>query len=457
MTSLYNHSASPPAPVISAPWLALIIAIVVTGLCFAVSDDLLLLTIAFVALTLVAALLGRLNILHPFTWYVPIYCLYSISMALLVLNGLLPDRGSLPRTLLVEWVALVAFLVGVGPGTYKPAYNDVTILRLEYSSWLVYGISFVMTAMFLYGIVHGGLTDKFQVIHSFWGRFDPAFSILAAAYAVLLAVSFSAGKLPLQLIGWTMLWNILAFMIGGQRAFIFRIVLITLVMFHALYRRLNSRFLFLIAITGLVMSPILQDLKNVLIRQDTIQVDLQNPVLRVLGDELLSASDNLRFLIQEGVPQYFYGETLLWDLRQVVTLSAFANDKSVAPAPTIYFNNTFYPEVVARGGGRGFTLVGEGYMNFGVAGAAIWYLGLGMFIRFLYRRACRNVLWLVTYSLAMPLTIYVTRADLSNLISPFLKHIALPLLVICSLQRAPLGAAGKALKLRLRVQPVFPA
>jgi oligosaccharide repeat unit polymerase len=433
---------------VSVHWFTLMAAIAVTGWCFATSDDLTVLVCAFAGLAVVAFALGRLDLLHPFTWYVPPFCLYSISLPLLALLDVMPDLGSLPETLFVEWLALVAFVLSVGPARYKQAYRAGSIASLEEPAWLVFGVSLLGAGLFVFGIWHDGLTDKYQVLQSFWGRFDPAFSTLSLAYGVLLAIRFSRGKLPWALMAGTLLWNALAFAVGGQRAFIFRTLLITLILFHVLYRRLSTRVLAMVAAAGLIAMPVLQDLKNVLVAEQKASVEMVDPVVRVLGDELLTASDNLQFLIDKGEDKRFHGETLLWDLQQIFRIRMLESDASMGPSPTMYFNRTYYPTVVALGGGRGFTFAGEGYMNFGAPGAALWYLGLGLLLRALYRKASSSIPWLVMYVSSIPLTIYVTRADFSGLVSPFLKHIALPLLVIYAIHRLAHGGRSQQMKPR---------
>jgi len=69
-------------------------------------------------------------------------------------------------------------------------------------------------------------------------------------------------------------------------------------------------------------------------------------------------------------------------------------------------------------------------MNFGAAGVVLWFVLLGGFVGYLYRQSARNLIWLTMYIVTMPLVVYITRADFSNLLSQFGKHIALPVVAI---------------------------
>ncbi len=69
-------------------------------------------------------------------------------------------------------------------------------------------------------------------------------------------------------------------------------------------------------------------------------------------------------------------------------------------------------------------------MNFGAAGVVLWFVLLGGFVGYLYRQSARNLVWHTMYIVTMPLVVYVTRADFSNLLAQFGKHVALPVAAI---------------------------
>lgn len=436
-------------------WTVLVVAMLASGAMILSFDALWAGVVSMALVTVVAVLVVRAEILHPYTWFLPSFFLYSCSLPILVLLETRPDQGGLQDMALLEWIAMCAFTVVVGPARPRIRLNPAGVLNLGLPSWWLFVTSWALTAMYVAGIWLAGYTGKYQIALStaWFVRLDPAFSVLALVFAVLLANALMRGRRPWILVLFTIAWNTAVFTVNGERDYVFRILWITIFMVHVLYRRLGWRTLALIAAGLLLLIPPLEDLKNVAVTERPIEVTLENLLVRFLSDEFLTASENLRLLVQDNPwPDLLWGRTLWWDLKQVAySGSLFPTAPRVAPVGL--FNEMFFPSVVAAGGGRGFSLVGEGYMNFGVAGAAIWYAGLGLFVRYLYRKGAGDVLWLIAYVVTMPLVVYVTRADLANLISQFGKHILLPLGVIYLCKHTPLAGLRRKQRPRWRVEP----
>lgn len=382
-----------------------------------------------------AFLLGRLELLHPYTWYIPPFFLYSASVPSLVAAGVRPDRGSLHETAVTQWIALAVFLFAVG-ARHRPSTRlyRKPLPPVHTSSTIIYGTFFGLSGLYMFGIWSLGLTTKYAIAASSspFLRLNAAFSLMTFAFAVLLADAFSRRSIPWWLIASTLGWIAIAFVYSGERALLFRVLWVVLFLFHALYRRLSAGELTAVAACGLLLVSFLAHYKATHLEEEDMRVSATSPTIDaafvtsiIFPDEFVTASENLQTLIEGSPWPPFFGETLWWDLRQTLLVGV-----RVGPAPTSVYNNHFFPEVVERGGGRGFTLVGEGYMNFRLAGAALWYLLLGLFVRFLYRKSARNTMWLVIYIMMMPIIVYATRADFSNIISPFAKHMLLPAIVI---------------------------
>ena len=92
-----------------------------------------------------------------------------------------------------------------------------------------------------------------------------------------------------------------------------------------------------------------------------------------------------------------------------------------------WFNETFFS---ADRAGQGFTLVGEGYINFGYFGIIILFIFVGLLIKFLYLKSNKNIYWFPIYLLSIPTFMYSIRADLANIISPLFSQIITTILII---------------------------
>ncbi len=382
-------------------------------------------------LTVSALVLSRVDLLHPYTWYSPFFFLYGVSTPSLVWLGIKEDISSLHETVIMEWLALCSFLLAVGQLKKRRQDSPKPIPEIEKPAWFLFLTMLAVSGIYLAYVWRTGLTSKFEIIlsTSLPGRLNPAFSVLALAYGILLAISLARKQIPWALLVFVIAWHLLSFLITGERAILLRVLWITFLLVHTLYRRIPNRVLAIVASCGLLLLPVLQELKNVLIRDTPVSVSLATPFVSVLGDEFLTGSENLQTVIQNPPRHYYWGETLWWDVKQAFLLG-FLLPSGTGPSPTLRFNEEFFPDVVAQGGGRGFTLVGEGYMNFGAAGVVLWFVLLGGFVGYLYRQSARNPVWLTMYIVTMPLVVYITRADFSNLLSQFGKHVALPMLAI---------------------------
>ena len=69
-------------------------------------------------------------------------------------------------------------------------------------------------------------------------------------------------------------------------------------------------------------------------------------------------------------------------------------------------------------------------MNFGAVGVILWFLLLGLLVRFLYSKSAYNIYWLIVYVLSIPVIVFSTRGDFSILLAQFGKHVLIPLLII---------------------------
>jgi oligosaccharide repeat unit polymerase len=398
--------------------------------------------IGLALLTGTALIVTRLDILHPYTWFSPFFFLYSASVPALIWMGVRPDIGSLQETVLMEWIALSVFLVVVGPSQKQMRISPASVNNVNAPSWFLFILSLGTSALYLIHLWSSGLTSKFEIALSsdLILHLDSIFSVLTLVFAVLLAKFLIHKRFPWMLILFTIGWMVFAFFLSGERDFVFKTLWVTLFLVVLLYRRISRVALVAMAICGLILVPILGDLKNILLREGPVSIHIPNPANLLFADEFVSASENLQLLIQKSPLPFYPGETLLWDLEQTF-LPGFLFRSG--PAPTTQFNLLFFPEVFEQGGGRGFTLVGEGYMNFGAVGVALWYLLLGLFVRYLYSKGSCNFMWLIIYIVSMPIIVYATRADFSNILSPFIKHMVLPVIVILIGERLVIGCKWK--------------
>jgi len=367
-------------------------------------------------------------------WYTPLFFLYSTAYPVLVWLGQRPEKGPIKDVLLLEFLALCAFLLGVGSSQVRTVNLRPLPSASVKAGWAILIATGVGCLYFIWTVYAAGLASARQIVGrtSLFQKFGFTFPVFALAYGTLLCDSFVARRshaVRWALVAGANTLNLLSLLVLGQRADLLRILWITTVVLHLGDRRFGRRVMIISASTLLILLPGITALKNALVRGGDAEHPRTNTALEVLQTEFVSASENLAELLGRLGSTRLYGETVLWDLAQLMRPALIYQERSTR-TPTNWFNDLVYPDVFRSGGGQGFTLVGEGYINFGPAGVFIWFLGFALFTRFLYVRAGHGVAWLSMYVVAMPLLAYVTRADFSNLLSQFLKHVCLPLAAI---------------------------
>lgn len=417
-------------------WMMILILITILSFIIIVTKDTFIGILSFIIVTITVMVKVRLELLHPFTWFVPLFMLYSISYPLLVYMEQIPDNGYTFQVILLEWFALIAFIITIGPKRGKIIPFKMPLRNFKFILQMLLIITFLFTCIYILYIYSNGLSSKYEISlsNSVFIKFGSFFSIFTLVYAIYISNEMIKNKsLSTKIIILSTIWIVLAFLISGERDFLYRHVLITIFLIDTIYKRIPKVKLAIYGLIGMLSIPILGGLKNILVSNKSLEPFTLPTISEILSGEFISASRNLGVLLSNSNQwQFFMGETLWWDFKRVFVPQFLSNSDILSPVG--WFNNSFYMGLVNRGGGQGFTMVGEGYMNFGLIGVIIWFVILGLIIKFLYMKSFKSILYLVSYITFIPIIIYSIRADLSNLISPLISQIIIPILIIVILR-----------------------
>lgn len=372
--------------------------------------------------------LSKMDPLHPYTWFAVPFYLYSISYPTVVkLTGVAPS-ASLDTTLLLQWMALVTVMIVVGvPRKKNLKFNIKPLYHMNIVAWPIYLASLLISSASIIYIYQSGLSTKKQISldNSIYTELASFFSILIVSYTLLVAHSLLIKKrLPWKLMAFTAGFMFLTLLINGERDPFLRVVLSSVCLVHYLHMRLSMKALLAGGIVLVLLTAQMAQLKNSAVASDRIFNRHESMLVNVFNSEFSSASSNLRILLEEQDRSwsYFYGETYVWDIKRTLLIERMN--------ATAWFNQTYYSRSFQRGGGYGFTLVGEGYINYGAPGVVFLFIAVGLLLKFLYIRSTRHVIWFIIYVLSIPVIIYSIRGDLSVLMSYFTKHILLSLGII---------------------------
>lgn len=152
-------------------------------------------------------------------------------------------------------------------------------------------------------------------------------------------------------------------------------------------------------------------------------------LLQFFGTEFRTGGQNLFIAIANFPSNYEYlGVTQLSSNLSRAMLPGFLFDPFFQTS-LIWFNAEFYPDLVARGGGAGMSLVAEGYMAGGIPGVLGYFFCFGLLFNAILNLSSFSRLGRVTVSMLVPIVIFAMRADTTNLFSQSFKFVVVPVLI----------------------------
>jgi hypothetical protein len=424
-------------------WLVLIAATLAsTGF-----DDLTVRIAIFVSIAAGAIYMVRADLGNPVTWFVPVFGLYSLSAPLVyLLEHGAGDRAIVSSAVWLETLALVAFVLGQGRlngGALRkdgpPVRNvDTTFRRL--AVWLrpLFLASFCITAVFVSFVFRTDFGSKQELVRSDSPLFKLQFGfslLLLAWFGLMVARLIRTQRVPWG--GWFAgaAWFGVASVLSSERDLLLRFGLISVVLWHFFVRPLRTWQVAMGGVLGIALVGLLGVWK---LQKATGHGTVSAHALleNTLRGEFHSASDNLIVLLdgfEAGSVEYKLGETFADDFGRVFASSSIFGDRDAMQNGASWFNRTFFESRYLRGGGRGFSLVAEGYLNFGPVGVVGLFLLLSLALGGLHRRTS-SVSGGLLYALIVPGVVYAIRMDVSVLLSYSVKQIAAPavLMTVCS-------------------------
>lgn len=369
--------------------------------------------------------------------------LYSLTEPIRVVRGLSSfNLVNVEYTMIIQIVALIFFYIGYywSQGGKGNKYGIILTEKHKQAAWLItiMGISMVLVYLVGTGAFSGLSKSEVSLMKSSnqWvSSFAFGFKFLSVGLITLFIIYIKRKYKRKSL---TMFFTILLIyfslsMLIGERGEIFMLVLSLIIISHYRVKRISSLLFIPLAFIGYFLFTTMNYLKGVPVYK-MIPYFFENVQwiwYTDLRGEFQSAARNL-FVLVEHVPgniDYLYGTTFLSAISNFIPSSIWPNRPSSAIG---WFNNTFFPGVRESGGGRGFSLIGEGYANFGVIGVCALFFVLGIVCKFLYNkvRYTASDLWMVAYASFIPILIYCIRADVTNMTSQFLKGGVIVFLII---------------------------
>jgi oligosaccharide repeat unit polymerase len=415
-------------------WICVFINIYISGILIFLVNNIWISILAIAFMCIFSMFIVNIDILHPYTWLAPFYMLYSISNPILIMSGevVIPGYDMLYDTMALQWLAFSVLIIVIGPRAMKFDLDLSMLKSTEKISKMILIFSTIISGIFLMYIIESGFQSKYQVKlnSSFLDKFSTGYLIFTVASACYLAYMFSIKrKVPYLFLLFSLVWTFMAVIFFGERDIFLRQIWMIFFVAYYFYKKMSNKLVAIYGVAGLFSVQVLASLKNFAMRGSVYSYEYNIWYMRIFNSEFVAAARNLQtMLIGFDNWHLWWGQTILVSIERIFLPKSILSGFS--ESATRLFNNFFFPELVARGGGNGFSLVAEGYMNFGVLGVIAWFMFLGLFLKYIYRKANSNAMWLIIYILTMPLVIYVLRADFTNLFSQFTKYILIPVVLI---------------------------
>lgn len=382
------------------------------------------------------------DFLHPYVWYLGAHTLYSTAYPILYTLNLRTNRSFSPEPLFMSAIAVLTFVLIVptyhnrGEIIQKPVGKSGLNKTLLHVMTVVIFLSAVAIRMI-------GFSGK-RDIYSNSEFFTAVLSLVLIyiyVYIIDTCVSLCNGeKLNRLLLVEILIATLSITLITGERDLTLRLLLI-LIMVLFYFQRIKRRTLIILIVGFVFIIPLSWQFKYYFSTGVITQRSTDNGIIGIiynfLSGEFESASRNLQLLVNnaEVTKGIMQGKTFISDITRIF---GFGPNSSVH-----WYQSTFFP---TSGSGQGFTLIGEGYINFGILGVVIVYCIVGCMIKVLYKNYRKDVYRMYMYFCSIPIFIYANRADLANIFSPLVRHVILSAVLYYFLkQRIKIGENNKVI------------
>lgn len=404
----------------------LILTIIIVSLIIFMTNSIINHIFSLICFVIVLALINRFDFMHPSIWFGFFLLLYSIAHPVLYYLGDLKAMANGYNSLgiKISWIALAMFSLSVGltdgkKYTLNSQKNQRKLLYLIDSANILYFISSLSMIFIMLYIYTSGIQTKTDIfltssIHSLVALVSTVFvlsSLIIYSYNRIVL-----NKRDIKKLIFLFIISSLFYLFTGERDVLFKLILsVTLINFSLGY--LKKKHFIVVSTSALLLIPIIL---NFGIRGGTYNPDLNitsnsslvSFISTFLGSEFSSASLNTQVIVQSfNSSDYMFFKPFLSAFLEFPMLPNLTGFRSIQ-----WYYETYYPTRQA-GSGVGFTLVGEGYISYGIVGVMIWFMLIGLILKFFYKHSKNDILVFLIYILIIPIVIYSNRASLLVIIS----------------------------------------
>lgn len=386
------------------------------------TNNIILDIISFIILVIGAVKIAKFDFAHPYVWYSFVFMLYSVSYPILYLNNMTYDVYFYSKELMFsQWLALATFLLVVGPK--KVDYSRLNLLKTKtITSKYILILTSIILIFTIIEISTGGYSHKSDIHSS--GSFVVSLGFRAVLIFLLLytinltanAIRMKKLDLRLSLYVGSIIFFIVFF--SGERDLLIRFFVIIFFVYYIFIKDSKlSKELILLGLLSLSLIPILKQYKYFGLTGEKIQSE-SNFLFSFLTSDFMSASKNMQILLLDETSEgKFKGATFLSAITRTFNLDKLLDLDIISSSQ--WYNQNYFG---LNRSGQGFTIVGDGYVNFGFIGIVVLFVIIGFLLKFIYLQSNKGIYHFTFYILSIPIFMYAIRADLANILSPLIKQ-----------------------------------
>lgn len=363
----------------------------------------------------------KYDLKHPLVLFLTVFILYQIAFPILNTRGIIVYENVTmnDKYYITNWLATASFIVFFGK-LVKVNYDsnkihsdiNVNIIKIIY---IVIALIAISGSIY---IIMKGYNSKYEIAQ---GK-SVILTLGDMAYTTLssLTLYFFVGRniKSKSKISWgiaTFLLLLFGVFTFGERNYIFDYVVV-LTIYYFTFKKIELHKIILLGIACVVLLELSSTLKMLWTSNKyKYNNNNLNYIEKFLNSDFASAGFNFNYLLNNCETK-FYGKTYIYDF-----LSPIDDIVPVAKkySPTKWYQNEYWRD---RKTGLGFSILGEGYLNFGIIGIAIEMFLLARMIKYMYLISNKNSYYYVLYLGFTTLAMYSSREALGNIISPFFKY-----------------------------------
>jgi len=352
------------------------------------------------------------NYLAPDLLFTAAYTIFHFGYLVVWCFGVVPDVRKIfyapslyYRVLLIVNLGMVGFLMGYELPTGRRRFAEhFGVKKVPSPAWRIVGVVLMVLALiihfwFIFKVgVRTFLEEGYRV--SSWmqdyvaddrlWRLQPRiFMVGFSIYIVSVALEYKRlfyGKLGVSLF---VLYLVLLFLEGGRTQLVTVGVVFILVR-HYLIKPIKLKWLIACAIFSLFIFTALGAVRNIT-SFDAARMAQEYQHLRKAGeihwyDPLVEMGGtvgtvNMTTSLVPSEESYWYGSSYISSIVHIIPYMQGLLGRYLSPGPSIWLTHTLFG---TRAPGTGFSISGEGYLNFGFPGAFLQMVVIGLLMRYIY-------------------------------------------------------------------------